>query len=227
MYAGRSHRLRLDRRARILFGALWMAPVAMPLLIATASPWIPREQMQLRPPAALVMKFAAPGQVEQHRKIEDQIRDPARPRTLRVDMNAAPRATIPGSAAIRQASLQAATPDRDGAGRGTRRFAGRHVFRRVEVVDNLRLGADGVYVALAGLTPVGSDAVCKRLDGVMEPCVARAISRLEVLTRGRAVTCDIREDAKGSSEMTGACRADKIDIAEDLIRNGLARRVGT
>lgn len=227
MHQGSSRRLRLDRRAGILFGALWMAPVAMPLLVATASPWIAGDQMNARKPSVLAMKVSAPGSLEQNRKIDAQIRDTARPRTLRVDMGAAPRAIIPGSATIRQARLQSSAPAAADSPHPGRRLGGRHVFKRVQVADNLRLSADGVYVALAGLSPVAADAMCKRLDGVMEPCAARAISRLEVLTRGRAVTCDIRHDGGQSGEMLGACRADKIDIAEDLVRNGLARRIGT
>jgi endonuclease YncB( thermonuclease family) len=90
----------------------------------------------------------------------------------------------------------------------------------------LRFNAGGMVVRLAGVVPVAGDAMCKRLDGVIEPCSTRAMNRLDILTRGRAVTCDIKDDQADES-LLGFCRADKIDIAEDLVRNGLARRIGT
>lgn len=96
-------------------------------------------------------------------------------------------------------------------------------LRQVGVAEGLKLISEGSMLTLAGVQPLDSDAKCKRLDGVMEPCSTRAASRLEVLTRGRVITCRVYEAVQG--EPTAAhCRADKIDLAEDLVKNGLARR---
>ena len=78
-------------------------------------------------------------------------------------------------------------------------------------------------MALAGVEPLDHDAKCKRLDGVQEACSTRAASRLEVLTRGRTVTCRVYEGEQGQP-VVASCRADKIDLADDLVKNGLARR---
>jgi endonuclease YncB( thermonuclease family) len=68
--------------------------------------------------------------------------------------------------------------------------------------------------------PAGSE--CKRLDGVVEPCEVRAANRLDILTRGRQVVCELQDG--GGDETRGVCRAGKIDLADDLVRNGLALR---
>ena len=96
-------------------------------------------------------------------------------------------------------------------------------LKHVGVAQGLRLIAGGALLSLAGIEPMAQDAQCKRLDGVMEPCVSRAASRLEILTRGRTVTCQVF-DAQSGEPTVARCKADKIDLADDLIKNGLARR---
>ena len=96
-------------------------------------------------------------------------------------------------------------------------------LRGVGVADGLRLISGGAMLALAGVEPLDHDAKCKRLDGVQEACSTRAASRLEVLTRGRTVTCRVYEGEQGQP-VVASCRADKIDLADDLVKNGLARR---
>jgi hypothetical protein len=102
------------------------------------------------------------------------------------------------------------------------RLMGTRTFRNVAILDGLQLGADGMVVALAGVEPVPQGSECKRLDGVVEPCAQRAANRLEILTRGRPVVCEMQESEAGA--VRGACRAGKIDLADDLVRNGLAVR---
>jgi hypothetical protein len=104
----------------------------------------------------------------------------------------------------------------------TPRVNGAQVLREVIVIDGLRLAADGKVIALAGITSVPEGSECRRLDGVTESCILRAANRLEVLTKGRPVTCDVKESDTG--RLRGVCRAGKIDLAEDLVRNGLAVR---
>lgn len=96
---------------------------------------------------------------------------------------------------------------------------------RARALDGLRIESEGLVVRLAGLDDMPADAVCKRLDGVAEPCRARATGRLAVLLHGREVVCRISA-LTGDSEAIGQCIAGKIDLAEDLARQGLAQRVG-
>ena len=96
-------------------------------------------------------------------------------------------------------------------------------LRAVGVAQGLRLISDGAIVALAGVEPLDPATKCKRLDGVQESCSIRAASRLEVLTRGRTITCRVYEAREGEAAVA-ACKADKIDLADDLVKNGLARK---
>jgi endonuclease YncB( thermonuclease family) len=217
MLLRRSHRLRFDRRARLLFSALWIAPVVVPMALAAASSWMPHQSVASAPVRARVADASAN-------------EDGARAR-LRVAMVAGTSHLIPGSAGILVARLAGGPIEKRSAGQGRRHPVGMQVFRNVAVAENLRLNSNGMIVRLAGVAPVETDATCRRLDGVIEACSTRAMSRLEILTRGRAVTCDIRDDQtrddQADDAMLGVCHAGKIDIAEDLVRNGLARRIGT
>lgn len=96
-------------------------------------------------------------------------------------------------------------------------------LQRVGVAEGLRLIANGAMLNIAGVAPLAPGALCKRLDGVQEACATRAASRLEILTRGRTITCRVYDAAAGEPTIA-SCRADKIDIADDLVKNGLARR---
>ena len=221
MYLSRSTRLSCDKPARLLFMAPWVAPIGLPMMAAAASPWIAD-----RPPEWTAQMLL---------RVEQPQREPTRAET-RADLIRAsktravgrmPRGIIPGSPDILAARFEAGGMERNTAiGHTVRRVLGTHVLRDVQVTANLRLSASGVIVALAGVAPMGSGAECRRLDGVVEPCTTRAMSRLEILTRGRPVTCEFRAD-QASDEMQGVCRAGKINIADDLVRNGLARRLGS
>ncbi len=96
---------------------------------------------------------------------------------------------------------------------------------RARALDGLRIESEGLVVRLAGLDDMPADAVCKRLDGVAEPCRVRAAGRLAVLLQGREVVCRISA-LTGEAEAIGQCSAGKIDLAEDLARQGLAQRAG-
>ena len=79
-------------------------------------------------------------------------------------------------------------------------------------------------IARTPAAPVAPGAVCRRLDGVEEPCAQRAADRLELLTRGRTVRCE-RIETAADGTARGYCLAGKINLADDLVKNGLARRV--
>lgn len=92
----------------------------------------------------------------------------------------------------------------------------------VEISQDGRLIIRGETVALAGVGLPAPDRMCRRLDGVDVPCIERIVARLAIITRGRKVVCDTR--ALESGERVGRCRADKIDLAEDLVQSRLVER---
>jgi hypothetical protein len=79
-------------------------------------------------------------------------------------------------------------------------------------------------VRLDGLLLPAADETCRTLDGRLEPCLARAATQLELLTRWRRVTCRYRLET--SSEGVGHCRIGASDVADRLLRTGFARREG-
>ncbi len=101
--------------------------------------------------------------------------------------------------------------------------AGPRLLRDARVQDGLRLSENGATFQLADIEPLPAGSVCKRLDGVAEACDARAAARLEIVMRGRAVMCDVVNQTTEGVALA-SCAAGKIDLAEDLVKNGLARR---
>lgn len=195
-------RMKLDRRARALVMTLCLAPVALPLLAAggisltrNVDAWAAvqaPESASSKPQPVPVLRVS----------IEDPLLSPK-------PMAAQMLLVTPPVSHTRPATQRP-------------RVNGAHVLREVAVLDGLQISGEGLVVALAGVAPVPAGSECRRLDGVVEACAVRAASRLEVLTRGRPVVCDLQEADEG--DLRGACRAGKIDLAEDLVRNGLAVR---
>jgi endonuclease YncB( thermonuclease family) len=64
------------------------------------------------------------------------------------------------------------------------------------------------------------EQMCRTLDGRLEPCATRAATQLELMTRGRAVTCLHRVEQAG--EAVGRCRIGFSDLTERMIRTGFA-----
>ncbi len=77
-------------------------------------------------------------------------------------------------------------------------------------------------IRLAGLELPGAGEVCRTLDGRLEPCLARAATQLELITRFRKVSCRYRIEAPG--EASGSCRIGTTDLAERMARTGFAKR---
>lgn len=200
-------RLKSDRRTRALVLALCIAPVAAPILAAGiinltkgSAPPVPA---QAQAPAQMKAPESAPALRPALRATLD---DPfLSPKLMGGDERIEPK--------------PAAKPQQNNV---RPRVNGAHVLRDVRILEGLQISADGMVIALAGVAPVPAGSECRRLDGVVESCAVRAVNRLDVLTRGRPVVCDVKESDDG--ETRGACRAGKIDLADDLVRNGLAVR---
>ena len=82
-------------------------------------------------------------------------------------------------------------------------------------------GRDGSRFELDGIVVPEQDARCRRLDGVTVSCRERIAARLEILSRGRLIDCQVTALAERA---TARCLAGKVDLAEDLLRNGLVRK---
>lgn len=126
---------------------------------------------------------------------------------------------IPLQAAVSDAdTIVAAIPDKT-------KFDMRRSFRRVKVIGATALLADNIKIVLAGIAPHPAHVMCKRLDGVMQSCVERAQHRLAILLQARSIVCELTEPLESGVHI-GRCMADRIDIAEDLLRQKLAQKGG-
>jgi endonuclease YncB( thermonuclease family) len=94
-------------------------------------------------------------------------------------------------------------------------------FASVTIVDGRTVSAGAVTIRLDGLELPQGDQVCRTLDNRLEPCVARAATQLELLTRSRKVACRYRMTT--SSEAVGSCRIGSQDLAERMLRTGYVR----
>ncbi|MFL5317432.1 MAG: hypothetical protein ACJ8A0_20425 [Microvirga sp.] len=95
-------------------------------------------------------------------------------------------------------------------------------FAQIQALDGRTLAASSVRIRLAGLELPGAGEVCRTLDGRLEPCLARAATQLELITRFRKVSCRYRIEAPG--EASGSCRIGTTDLAERMARTGFAKR---
>ena len=95
-------------------------------------------------------------------------------------------------------------------------------FAQIQALDGRTLAASSVRIRLAGLELPGAGDVCRTLDGRLEPCLARAATQLELITRFRKVSCRYRIEAPG--EASGSCRIGATDLAERMARTGFAKR---
>jgi endonuclease YncB( thermonuclease family) len=82
--------------------------------------------------------------------------------------------------------------------------------------------AGDMLYGLGGITLPESTRQCRRLDGLSVNCLDRAQSYLQLLVKGRAVTCErLPQRTDGAAEAT--CKVGDSDIAEQLVRQGWAR----
>jgi endonuclease YncB( thermonuclease family) len=99
-------------------------------------------------------------------------------------------------------------------------WQGATLFRPVASAAG-RISAQNRSVTIAGIDLVAAGETCTD-QGRQWPCGARATTAFRAFLRGRAVICDIPQEA-GSGEFTVRCRLGKQDIGEWLVANGWAR----
>ena len=202
-------KLKSDRRARALIMALCILPVATPLLAAGVNVFMKSGSAPPPTPSAPEAPVARP---PLRASFDSPIFSPE-PMGAQAPMEQAVVQAIP--------AVQPSAPEQP-APRVVAKAGRARVLRDVTIVDGLQIRSEGLIVALAGIAPAPQGSECRRLDGVVEPCAQRAANRLDILTRGRPVVCDLQDGDAGA--MRGVCRAGKIDLADDLVRNGLAVR---
>jgi endonuclease YncB( thermonuclease family) len=93
------------------------------------------------------------------------------------------------------------------------------LFYRVTVRDSGTLQSGGVVIKLASVAVRGDEATCKRSGGKTWQCGAEAKAALARLIRGRAVSCDLQEDAK---DVIARCSVGGSDLSTWLVRQGWA-----
>jgi endonuclease YncB( thermonuclease family) len=94
--------------------------------------------------------------------------------------------------------------------------------REAEVVESGMIRtADDTY-RLAGIALPETARQCRRIDGLAVGCLDRAQSYLQLLVKGRAVSCE-RAPQKNDGPLEANCRIGDADIAEQMVRQGWAR----
>lgn len=91
-----------------------------------------------------------------------------------------------------------------------------------EAIDGGLIRVDGVAFQLAGIAQPEAGRMCRRLDGLAVACADRAHSYLQLLIKGRPVSCERAPEASGGTA-EATCRVGEHDVAEQLVRQGWAR----
>lgn len=94
--------------------------------------------------------------------------------------------------------------------------------REAEVTDTGMIRAGDVTYRLAGIILPETSRMCRRLDGLAVPCADRAHSYMQLLVKGRAVSCE-RAPSRSDGPHEANCRVGDADIAEQMVRQGWAR----
>lgn len=215
--------LRLLPRARRSVLAVWgrtlaVAGAAAALAFTTAGP-APRAADETR---AAALKLAAASEKGQDRIAAWAPRSAtAKAEPVRVDAYS-PSSVFDPRAMLPAARLSGASP-----AAATDRFVPapaaewvEREFPRMAVADGRTLQADGLSIRLVGLDLPLPEQMCRTLDGRFEPCVTRAATQLELLTRWRPVTCHYRVERPG--EAIGRCRIGLSDLAQRMVQTGFA-----
>jgi hypothetical protein len=88
------------------------------------------------------------------------------------------------------------------------------------IIDGHTLSMEGQTVLLAGIRPAGSRQLCQK-GARRFPCSMLATSELGRLVNNRTVLCEVlTRDELG--RILGRCFVNELDIAEELVRRGLA-----
>lgn len=95
---------------------------------------------------------------------------------------------------------------------------------RVADGDTIEIG--GQRIRLTGLDAPEWSQTCSRADGSDWPCGRAATDRMRELTRGATLSC-AGEGHDRYGRLLATCRAGDIDIAETLVRDGLAVASGS
>ncbi|RXG97360.1 thermonuclease family protein [Bradyrhizobium zhanjiangense] len=89
------------------------------------------------------------------------------------------------------------------------------------VIDGDTLEIHGTRIRLWGIDAPESSQLCRGDDSLLYRCGAKAANELDRFIAGRAVSCEpVSTDRYGRT--VAACSVSDVDLAEWLVRNGLA-----
>ena len=92
---------------------------------------------------------------------------------------------------------------------------------QASVIDGDTLVIQGTHIRLWGIDAPEINQSCRGDDSMQYPCGTKAAHRLESFLNGRPIDCaPISLDQYGQT--FAACSVDGIDLADWLVRNGLA-----
>lgn len=111
-------------------------------------------------------------------------------------------------------------PARDAAAQTSSAVAARPALR---IIDGDTLELNGERHRLFGIDAPEAGATCIDTQARFWPCGEHATQRLRELTQHRAVRCEaVPGERDGYGRRISRCRADGIDVADRLVRDGLA-----
>jgi endonuclease YncB( thermonuclease family) len=93
---------------------------------------------------------------------------------------------------------------------------------RASVVDGDTLEIHGTRIRLWGVDAPESSQLCRDDDAKHFRCGARAANDLDAFIGNRPVTCIEVEQDRRHGRRVGVCTVDNTDLADWLVRNGLA-----
>lgn len=98
-------------------------------------------------------------------------------------------------------------------------------FQSVKVIDGRTFVANDMTIRLVGVDLPAEDEICQLLDGRLRSCLDRAEAQLDLTTRRRRLTCEIRPLRGGGHLYGGKCRIGTIDLNTYLEKRSWARSI--
>jgi endonuclease YncB( thermonuclease family) len=103
--------------------------------------------------------------------------------------------------------------------------AQREPVREAEALEPHTIRHEGRVLRLVGIVPPRPEQMCRRLDGMQVSCIDRALSYMNLLIKGRRLSCDDAPAVKPEADAPpqASCRAGEADLAEAMVRQGWAK----
>jgi endonuclease YncB( thermonuclease family) len=100
-------------------------------------------------------------------------------------------------------------------------YAAQNIIGQASIIDGDTIEIHGQRIRLWGIDAPESSQLCRNSNSDLYRCGAEAANKLSVFTTGKIVNCEpVDRDRYGRT--VARCSVNGVDIAERLVRNGLA-----